>query len=176
MTADERRADALRAVLARLIPDDATGPGALEAGVDDYVLRRYAGPLGTEAGAYAGWLDELDRTSIEAHGARFAEVDAAAQDAMLETLEARGLEAPEARRSAGFFETVLRHAREGMFGDPAHGGNRDGVGWDLLGYPDARRVWTREEQAVDVVILPRRPRSALPPTLPAPAVPPGAGA
>ena len=37
---------------------------------------------------------------------------------------------------------LVEHTREGMFCDPAHGGNRDLVGWKLLGYPGVHRDWT----------------------------------
>ena len=49
-----------------------------------------------------------------------------------------------------FFEVVLRHAIEGMFGDPAWGGNIDRIGWDLLGYPGPRHVWTPADQELGV--------------------------
>jgi gluconate 2-dehydrogenase gamma chain len=45
-----------------------------------------------------------------------------------------------------FFELVRRHVMEGMFGDPAYGGNRDRAGWELLGYAGPRLVWTEAEQ------------------------------
>ena len=32
-----------------------------------------------------------------------------------------------------------------MFADPVYGGNRDYVGWDLIGYPGAQRAWTARE-------------------------------
>jgi gluconate 2-dehydrogenase gamma chain len=37
-----------------------------------------------------------------------------------------------------FFETVLANAMEGFFADPIYGGNRDMVGWKLIGFPGAR--------------------------------------
>ena len=56
---------------------------------------------------------------------------------------------------AGFMPLLVRHTREGMFCDPAHGGNRDLVGWRLLGYPGIHRVWHHEEQAIGAPIRPR---------------------
>lgn len=150
----ERLAQTLAAMLDRLIPADAQGPGAVDAGVLDYVMSRYAGPGHDEAGRYARGLEHLDDLARRRHGTGFAASPAAAQDALLAELEAEALALPEAQRASSFFETVLRHAREGMFGDPVHGGNRGYAGWDLLGYPDARRVWTAREQALDVVTRP----------------------
>ena len=34
-----------------------------------------------------------------------------------------------------FFEALLQIAMEGFFSDPIYGGNRDKVGWKLVGYP-----------------------------------------
>lgn len=44
-----------------------------------------------------------------------------------------------------FFQVLRRHSAEGMFSDPAYGGNRDMVGWQLLGYPGAQRAYTETE-------------------------------
>jgi gluconate 2-dehydrogenase gamma chain len=32
-----------------------------------------------------------------------------------------------------------------MFSDPMHGGNRDLVGWKLIGYPGAQRFYTPDD-------------------------------
>jgi gluconate 2-dehydrogenase gamma chain len=40
-----------------------------------------------------------------------------------------------------FFHALRRHTMEGMFSDPAYGGNRDMVGWRLIGYPGAQRAY-----------------------------------
>ena len=37
---------------------------------------------------------------------------------------------------------------EGAFGDPAHGGNADGAGWRLLGYPGPRHVVPARDQEI----------------------------
>jgi hypothetical protein len=55
----------------------------------------------------------------------------------------------------GFMSLLIRHTREGMFCDPAHGGNRELVGWRLLGYPGIHRVWHHDEQAIGAPIRPR---------------------
>ncbi len=46
---------------------------------------------------------------------------------------------------SSFFHTLRRHTAEGMFSDPAYGGNRDMVGWQLVGYPGAQRAYSEEE-------------------------------
>ena len=37
-----------------------------------------------------------------------------------------------------FFRIVREHTIQGFFGDPAYGGNRDTVGWKLVGFPGAQ--------------------------------------
>ena len=56
-----------------------------------------------------------------------------------------------------FFAVVRRHTAEGMFSDPAYGGNRDMVGWKLIGYPGAQRAYT--ETDIRTEAPPRPPQS-----------------
>jgi gluconate 2-dehydrogenase gamma chain len=37
--------------------------------------------------------------------------------------------------SADFFQLAVDHSMQGFYGDPRHGGNRDGVSWKMLGVP-----------------------------------------
>ncbi len=37
--------------------------------------------------------------------------------------------------SAEFFGYVVDHTMQGFYGDPRHGGNRDGVSWKMLNLP-----------------------------------------
>jgi gluconate 2-dehydrogenase gamma chain len=53
--------------------------------------------------------------------------------------------------SAAVFEMLRTHAIQGMFGDPAHGGNVGFVGWELVRFPGPRLAITSEEQALDAV-------------------------
>ena len=128
----------LEAVLERLIPSDEHGPGAREAQVSRYVLDRLAGAYRHHRAVYADGLARLDAEAEALHGGRFADQSAEVQDELLR--------AAEARAGDPFFELVLAHAKEGMFGDPSHGGNAGGIGWDLIGYPGPRHVWTEADQ------------------------------
>lgn len=44
-----------------------------------------------------------------------------------------------------FFSTVRQDTIEGFFSDPSYGGNRDMVGWTLIGYPGSQRSYSPEE-------------------------------
>lgn len=138
----------LRAVVARLIPSDERGPGALEAGAATYIDRALAGPLAGSLEAYRGGLSALDRYARSAKGMGFAALDAADQDALLRNVEANA--APEfGPGAAGFFNLLLTHTIQGTFSDPAHGGNVDFIGWRMLGYPGVRTVVTADLQRID---------------------------
>lgn len=135
----------LDAFTARLIPSDETGPGAREAHVCSYVERA----LGTE---YAAELDAYRRglAATDAHARRrfdgdFADLPEDQQDTLLSEIESG--EAPGFEGS--FFALVRQHTIEGMFGDPAWGGNADRVGWALLGYSGPKPSWSAEEQAIE---------------------------
>ena len=39
---------------------------------------------------------------------------------------------------SSFFSMVRNHTIDGTFSDPYYGGNRDYIGWDMLGYPGVR--------------------------------------
>lgn len=124
----------LDAVVDRLIPSDETGPGAREAGVQTYIERSLAEAYAEHREVYAAGLAAL-------RAADFAASTADRQDEALAELE---------RRGDVFFDLVRRHAIEGMFGDPAWGGNAHRIGWDLLGYPGPRHVWDAADQELDV--------------------------
>jgi gluconate 2-dehydrogenase gamma chain len=138
----------LEAIVARLIPSDAKSPGALEAGASHYIDRALGDALASSRAAYTGGLAALDAHARSSAGKPFADLDADKQDAMLRDLEqnvAKGF-TPSA---AAFFELVLEHTLEGTFGDPYYGGNRDFIGWELIGYPGLRLAVLADEQRMD---------------------------
>ena len=146
LTADEGAT--LQAVVARLIPADERGPGALEAGAATYIDRALSGPLAASLEAYRGGLAALDRYAQSARGRAFAALDPGDQDGLLRDVEANA--APEfGSGAAGFFNLVLTHTIQGTFSDPAHGGNVEFIGWRMLGYPGVRTTVTADLQRID---------------------------
>jgi gluconate 2-dehydrogenase gamma chain len=148
----------VQAAVARLIPVDELGPGALEAGVPFFIDRQLAGAYGAGARLYrAGpWRKgestqgyqlphtpaELFRVALRAIRADlapkggFEKLDAHAQDGYLEALE-RGKVDLGAAGTSEFFELLLGLTMEGYFGDPAYGGNRGMHAWQMIGFPGA---------------------------------------
>jgi gluconate 2-dehydrogenase gamma chain len=146
-------AETIEAVTARIFPSDEMGPGAREAGVTVYIDRALAGPYAHLADTYRQGIARLNAASQALGQAPFAQLEAIEQDAIL-----YGIEQGELRSyglEPAFMELLIRHTREGMFCDPAHGGNRDLVGWKLMGYPGIHRVWTEAEEQIGAVLPPR---------------------
>ena len=53
----------------------------------------------------------------------------------------KATEFPPEVSGQAMFRTLRTHTAEGMFSDPAYGGNRNMVGWKLVGYPGAQRAY-----------------------------------
>lgn len=145
----------LRAIVARLIPSDANGPGALEADAARYIDRALGDALAVWRESYALGLRVIDERARATTGGAFATLGPDAQDAILSALERNTLEGigPNA---AAFFDLLLSHTFEGTFSDPYYGGNRDFVGWDLLGYPGLRLAVGPDEQRLSAPPEPTR--------------------
>jgi gluconate 2-dehydrogenase gamma chain len=152
----------VEAAVARLIPSDPVGPGALEAGVPFFLDRQLAGPYGGGAHFYLGgpWQKgspeqgyqmrftpaQLYRAAIAAidravassyNGASFAKRGAADQDQVLKSLEEGALSLDGGVDAKGFFAAFLQNVKEGYFADPIYGGNRDMAAWKMIGFPGA---------------------------------------
>jgi len=152
----------LQAAVSRIIPADALGPGALEAGAAEFIDRQmntpYAtgaqwymqGPFKADAAPELGYQLQLspqqiyrlgiaaaDAWSKNASGKTFAEQDSATRDKILGKIEA-GEIVFEALPAKVFFSLLVQNTREGFFCDPIHGGNKGMVGWTQIGFPGAR--------------------------------------
>jgi gluconate 2-dehydrogenase gamma chain len=143
-TLTAREMEILDAVAARLIPSDALGPGAVEAGATRYIDRALGGALASARQAYATGLAALDRYAESSRGKRFTDLPSSDQDAVLVDVESGA--ATGFAGSAQFFALVLGHTHQGMFGDPFYGGNHDFAGWDLVNYPGVRTIVTATDQ------------------------------
>jgi gluconate 2-dehydrogenase gamma chain len=140
-----READLLEAIVERLIPSDASGPGAKEARAAHYIDRALGGALAASRPAYGSGLEALDRYAQSSRSKPFGQLTAAEQDAVLADCE-KGTATGFSGGSAPFFAMLLAHTRQGMFGDPYYGGNANFAGWDLLGYPGVRTMVTAADQ------------------------------
>ncbi len=125
----------VEAIAGRIIPTTDT-PGAIEAGAANYINLALAGAYQPQLAFYRRAIGELERHCGTAFGSSFAELDVERQDEILESLEAGKIGAVV--DGVKFFELVRRHVMEGFFGEPNYGGNRDLIGWKLVGFPGQR--------------------------------------
>jgi len=123
----------LRAVLDRLIPAD-DYPGAWEAGAGDYIARQLEGDSKHLLTAYRLGLDAMDAEAVTAHGQHFADLYVARQDALIRNLERGVTGALWVIPAVGFMNTLIHHAMEGYYADPAQGGNRGAKSWAMIGF------------------------------------------
>jgi gluconate 2-dehydrogenase gamma chain len=128
--ADE--AATMDALAGRIVPGDADDPGAREAGAVVYLDRALAGFLRDLQTLYRDGLLALDARCAERHGRPFRALDDAAQDAILTEIDGGD------DQLGHLFSVAREHVVQGLFCDPVHGGNRDGVGWRLVGFPGAQ--------------------------------------
>lgn len=160
LTADEH--DLLTAIVARLIPSEAHGPGAVDAGAVTYIDRALSGFAAASREPYRRGLAALERYARSSRGAGFRDLSPTDQDSLLidvETGAATGSGAGFDGSSAAFFAMLRAHTWQGTFGDPYYGGNHNYVGWDLIGYPGVRLNVTADDQRLGQV-SPRLRRSA----------------
>ena len=135
---NDREAATAAAVFERMVPADSSAPGATQIGVVTYLDRSLAGAYREHLATYRSGLALLDAACQERFDSLFVTAETADQDALL-----RGLERGELPRwivpdQRAFFDLLRAHLLEGLFGDPAYGGNRDKLGWRVLGHPG---VW-----------------------------------
>ncbi|MGA3073590.1 MAG: gluconate 2-dehydrogenase subunit 3 family protein [Bryobacteraceae bacterium] len=123
-----RAAEAMEisAIASQIIPSGES-PGAREAGVIYFIDRALATFDTGKRALYTKGLEEAERKRAELFpGSRsIAELATDQQIRLLEAIE-----------NSEFFEQVRTHSIMGFFGNPSYGGNRDLVGWKLIGFED----------------------------------------
>jgi len=149
----------IEAACERLIPADELGPGALGAGVPNYLDKQLGGAWGAgerlyRSGPWAAGTPsqgyqlpftpaELFHTALRAiirdlssQQTPFHEMAGDNQDTYLKSLES-GAHDLDGVPSAVFFDMLLKMTVEGFFSDPVYGGNRDMAAWRMIGFPGA---------------------------------------
>jgi gluconate 2-dehydrogenase gamma chain len=133
-TIDEARC--LAAITDQIIPPD-QDPGAAWAGVIEYVDRQLCGPYENLRATYRRGLAAVDQSSRTLYGKVFADLDSGQQVDLLRRLDAGQGPGPGWKNlsSSEFFGYLVDHTMQGFYGDPRHGGNREGASWRMLGLP-----------------------------------------
>ena len=94
-------------------------------------------------------LAGLDRFANEQFNANFTDLTEEQQDQIIQAMVDGETTGFEPLSGESFFHAMRRYTNEGMFSDPVYGGNRDAVGWQLIGYPGAQRAYTPEDIQVE---------------------------
>jgi len=140
----EAEASIIDVLVAQIIPDEDGSPGALGAGVTEYIDHSLAGYLHDLQPIYRDGIRALSEYAEARFGVLFRFLDDRHQVAVVAELDLLVTADPEA--SLGEFFGVLReHTVQGYFGDPGYGGNRGAAGWALIGFPGAQRGYTLEQ-------------------------------
>jgi gluconate 2-dehydrogenase gamma chain len=115
----------VESIAAQIVPSDDT-PGAREAGALYFIDRSMRTWLAGRAGDFRAGLRDFQTRFAAAHsGTAFASADDTTQRAFLTANEA-----------SEFFNSVRMLTLVGLFALPKYGGNRDAIGWRLIGFED----------------------------------------
>jgi gluconate 2-dehydrogenase gamma chain len=126
------------AIAARIIPSDET-PGAREAGVVYFIDRALTTFAVEDQKTYREGLPGLQLRVRELfpNVEKFSAATPEQQDQILHALDEQAGPTRRHSRSAGasssFFQAVRVHTIQGFLIDPDSGGNRDSVGWKVIG-------------------------------------------
>lgn len=127
----EQEALDLMAIAARIIPTTDT-PGATEAGVIYFFDNAFAAEMAGELNESRQGLESFNNALQAAHPGigQFSDLGEDEQDAFLRT-----------RESSSFFDQVWVMTMYGFFSMQQYGGNKDHVGWDLVGFEGNHGAW-----------------------------------
>lgn len=117
----------IAAIAARIIPTTDT-PGATEAGVVHFFDNAFAADMSDKLEIARVGLETLN-TSISG-GKTIADLSADEQDEQLRAIE-----------DGAFFELMRQMTIFGFFAMSAYGGNKDHVGWEVIGFKGHHGGW-----------------------------------
>jgi gluconate 2-dehydrogenase gamma chain len=132
---DRRQAGIIHAAAGRIIPGTPDDPGAKEAGAVVFIDRALDGYDHDWQRDYIVGLEGIEAYAQAKYGKRFVDLNDQQQDDILTNMDEGSAEAEQYfSNPKGFFGILLNHVRQGMFADPIYGGNRNSVGWKLVGH------------------------------------------
>jgi gluconate 2-dehydrogenase gamma chain len=140
----------LRALVSRLIPSAGGKAGAQEACAHVYIDRALGAFHAQHLGEYRDGLAELEAAAQREGHTGFAQAPPAGMDALITRMEGGTLTGGRfADGGRGFFNLVRKHAIEGLLSDPMYGGNKDFLGWELIGFHGVQLYYSPETQRLN---------------------------
>jgi gluconate 2-dehydrogenase gamma chain len=125
-TLDPATAAEIDAITAQIIPST-DGPGAHEAGIVYFIDRALSTFDADLREAYRAGMTQVRQKREEIFPGS-SSVAALTNDQQIRLIHAI--------ESTDFFELLRTHTLYGLLGNPAYGGNRDRIGWKLIGFED----------------------------------------
>jgi gluconate 2-dehydrogenase gamma chain len=130
-TLDPAAAAEIDAITSQIIPSSANssgdGPGAHEAGVIYFIDRALS--------TFDADLREAYRTGMAGVQKKRQELFPSSTSIVMLTAEQQ-IQLVHAIEESDFFELLRTHTLYGFLGNPSYGGNRDRIGWKLIGFED----------------------------------------
>jgi len=154
----------VEALVDHMVPADELSPKGTDIGINVYIDHALAGAWGngdrlymqgpwkpgvpnqgyqlplTPAQLYRAGIAATNAHCTKTYGKTFDRLDEAQREAVLVALSTGKLTFDNGLPSRVFWSTVYETVMEGMFADPIYGGNRNKVGWRMLGFPGAIAV------------------------------------
>lgn len=153
----------IKAFTNQLIPEDELGGGALIAGVPEFIDRQMLttfgtgelfymhGPFHIDALPTLGYQEQYPPNELYKHAIaqinqflqkpyqkRFDQLNDDDQISVMEKIEAGNIPLEGISSSTTFFNLIWQNTQEGFLSDPKYGGNKNMIGWKLVGFPGAR--------------------------------------
>src|SRR5262245_52343950 len=149
----------IEAVVDHMIPADEITPRGTDIGIATYIDRALAGSWGkgdrlymqgpwgrgtanqgyqlplTPAALYRAAVAGCDAHCRKTFGQTFAKCTSEQKEAFLKDLQAGKITLEGGLPGRTFFGVLYDNVMEGMFADPIYGGNKDKIGWAMLGFP-----------------------------------------
>ena len=154
----------VEALVDHMVPADAHTPKGTDVGINTFIDRALAGGWGKgdrlymqgpwapgvpeqgyqlpllPAEMYRNGIADTNQHCVKTYGKAFDQLTAAQREEVLKNLDGGKVVFASGLPSRVFFNTVYQTVMEGMFADPIYGGNKDKVGWKMLGFPGVVQV------------------------------------
>ena len=149
----------IEAVVDHMIPADELTPKGTDIGINVYIDRSLAGGWGkgerlymqgpwkqgtpsqgyqlplTPAELYRAGIKAANAYCVKTYGKTFDKIDETQRQEFLVGLQQGKVNFEAGPPARVFFAMLYQNVMEGMFSDPIYGGNRDKIGWKLIGFP-----------------------------------------
>jgi gluconate 2-dehydrogenase gamma chain len=142
LTRAEKENEALAVLVAcaeRILPEDGDGPGALAVGAAGYYAKLRDDRGLPVWGFLAKGAAFLMQAAQQEHKLSFLDLQPEQKDDLLRRMQENQLR-PNNFSAPSFFRVLVSTTLEAYLCDPMHGGNRDELGWQYVGFSNGGRA------------------------------------